>query len=68
MAGPYIKMGSELIEDGWQIEDADGVVIAAAQTETLIDIIMGHLIGFFDQVPCFPIGEPVGEAEKDEDE
>lgn len=42
--GPYTKAKTAtVIDDGWEIEDGDGNVIAILDTETMANVLMQHL-------------------------
>lgn len=73
MAGPYVKASDDsAIDDGWSIEDGDGVIIAHLDTALLADVLLDHLLGkrrkegeMIEDYPCgVPLGDAKEEAEK----
>ncbi len=63
--GPYVKrQTATAIDDGWEIKDGAGEVIAILDTENLADVLMDALVnGPAREPPRFPSGEPRGEDE-----
>lgn len=60
--GPYTKTASkDVFDDGWEISEGGGHVIAHVETESLADVLMHHLSG--DSRTEFEAGKPYGEAE-----
>jgi hypothetical protein len=42
----YVKSNdSDIIDDGWTIEDEDGVVLAHVETEGMADALLTYLLG-----------------------
>lgn len=72
--GPYTKtQTSSAIDDGWEIADESGYVIAHLDTETMADGLLANLLGMVrkegdDWPPRFDAGVPHGDREDEKDE
>lgn len=60
---PYTKtQTAKAIDDGWEIRDGDGYVIAILDTETLTDALLQYLLRDYAP-PNYQPGVPLGTAE-----
>lgn len=60
--GPYTKRYKRS-RDEWEIEEYDGHVIAALETEHMANCLMAALLGLCPEPPQYPEDVPQGECE-----
>lgn len=60
--GPYTKkQSSSVFNDGWNIYDGQGELIAALDTDTMANGMLACLVGHFGPPPDYPSDTPLGD-------